>query len=30
MQASGQSIIIQSGDYQARIVTVGAGLSALL
>ncbi len=29
MQASGQSIIIQSGDYQARIVTVGAGLSAL-
>lgn len=29
MQASGQSILIAKGDYQARIVTVGAGLSAL-
>lgn len=28
-QASGQEITIKSGDYQARIVTAGAGLAAL-
>ena len=27
--ASGREIVLQAGDYEARIVTVGAGLAGL-
>ena len=27
--ASGREIVLQAGDYEARIVTVGAGLASL-